>query len=246
MPVLVANSIVKAFSKYKRAIDLVSLTVERGEVLVVMGPSGSGKSTLIRTFNGLERLDEGDINILGIDLDPYSNDETIRKIRKRVGMVFQQFNLFPHLNALQNITLALRKVQGQEKNKAEKYAYSLLDQMGIKEHAFKFPRQMSGGEQQRVAIARTLALNPEIILFDEPTSALDPERVNEVLDAIKTLTKRGMTMIIVTHEIEFAKEAADKILFMDQGRVVESTTPEIFFTEAKHERSRKFLNQIRK
>ncbi len=243
---IIAKSLVKSFSQNKLALNDVSLEVQKGEVLVIMGPSGSGKSTLIRTFNGLERIDKGELNILGLRLNSFSNDEIIKKIRKRVGMVFQQFNLFPHLTVLSNITLAPIQVQNKDKKHAEKSAYELLVQMGIEEHAFKYPKQLSGGEQQRVAIARALALNPEIMLFDEPTSALDPERVNEVLDAIKSLAKKGMTMIIVTHEIEFAKEAADRVLFMDEGRVVEITTPEIFFTNAKNERSRRFLNQLSK
>ena len=224
----------------------VSLEVKKGEFLVVMGPSGSGKSTLIRTFNGLERINEGELKILGIPLTSAYEEKNIQIIRKSVGMVFQQFNLFPHLTVIQNITLAPIKVQKRQKKQAELNAIELLDQMGIKEHAFKYPSQLSGGEQQRVAIARALALKPKLLLFDEPTSALDPERVNEVLDVMKDLAKKGMTMIVVTHEVNFAKEVADRILFMDSGKVIETTSPEIFFNEAKNERSRKFLNQIRK
>ncbi|KGG24294.1 ABC transporter for amino acid [Prochlorococcus marinus str. SS35] len=212
-----------------------------------MGPSGSGKSTLIRTFNGLETFDSGELNVLGIQLSARNNDEhNIRRIRKRVGMVFQQFNLFPHLSILENITLAPIKVQKRRKIEAEAHAINLLSQMGIASHAKKYPSQLSGGEQQRVAIARALAMNPELLLFDEPTSALDPERVNEVLDAMKILAKRGMTMVVVTHEINFAKEVGDKVLFMDSGKVVETSSPEIFFANAQHKRSRQFLNQIKK
>ena len=238
------KQISKSFSKDLRALDKVSLQVEKGEVLVIMGPSGSGKSTLIRTFNGLESFDEGEIEVLGIPITSKHEEKNISLIRKRVGMVFQQFNLFPHLTVLDNVTLAPRQVKQLHKKDAEKKALDLLLSMGVLEQAKKFPNQLSGGEQQRVAIARALALNPELMLFDEPTSALDPERVHEVLDAIRRLAKGGMTMVIVTHEVNFAKEVSDRILFMDSGRVVEISTPDIFFQNAKQERSRKFLNQI--
>jgi len=245
-PIVVANNLTKSYTKGLRALDNVSLTVNQGKVLVVMGPSGSGKSTLIRTFNGLETFDSGELNVLGIKIDPTHDERKIKKIRRRVGMVFQQFNLFPHLSILDNITLAPINVQKRRKIEAEEYGMYLLTQMGVDLHAKKYPSQLSGGEQQRVAIARALALKPELLLFDEPTSALDPERINEVLDAMRRLAEQGMTMIVVTHEIGFAKEVSDQVLFMDSGKVIETSTPNIFFSNASHERSRKFLNQLDK
>tara|TARA_Y100001968_G_scaffold100714_1_gene90629 strand:+ start:4785 stop:5531 length:747 start_codon:yes stop_codon:yes gene_type:complete len=245
-PIVIAKNLTKSYTRGLLALDNVSLTVNQGKVLVVMGPSGSGKSTLIRTFNGLETFDKGEVNVLGIKIDRYHNERKIQRIRKRVGMVFQQFNLFPHLSILENITLAPIHVQKCRQIEAEEYGMYLLSQMGIDSHAQKYPSQLSGGEQQRVAIARALALKPELLLFDEPTSALDPERINEVLDAMRRLAKQGMTMIVVTHEIGFAKEVSDQVLFMDSGKVIETNTPDIFFSNAKHERSRKFLNQIDK
>ena len=245
-PIVIANNLTKSYTKGLRALDNVSLRVNQGKVLVVMGPSGSGKSTLIRTFNGLETFDSGELNILGIKIDPTHDERKIKKIRRRVGMVFQQFNLFPHLSILDNITLAPINVQKRRKIEAEEYGMYLLTQMGVDSHAKKYPSQLSGGEQQRVAIARALALKPELLLFDEPTSALDPERINEVLDAMRRLAEQGMTMVVVTHEIGFAKEVSDQVLFMDSGKVIETSTPNIFFSNASHERSRKFLNQLDK
>ena len=239
-----ATDLVKSYTPGLRALDGVSLDVTSGEVLVVMGPSGSGKSTLIRTFNGLETLDGGELDVLGVRLDAAHEERQVRAIRKRVGMVFQQFNLFPHLSIIDNISLAPIKVQKRSKAEADQRAIELLDQMGIREQARKYPAQLSGGQQQRVAIARALALDPEVMLFDEPTSALDPERVNEVLDAMRQLAQGGMTMVVVTHEIGFAREVADRVMFMDQGQVVETSDPETFFTNAKEERSRRFLNQM--
>ncbi len=239
-----AKGIIKTFGEGKKALDNVSLQVKKGEVLVVMGPSGSGKSTLIRTFNGLEEFEGGTLEILGMRLGTTHDEKIIRAIRRRVGMVFQQFNLFPHLSILENITLAPIKVQRRNRKEAESTAIELLQQMGIADQYRKFPSQLSGGQQQRVAIARALALEPEIMLFDEPTSALDPERVKEVLDAMRTLAIKGMTMVIVTHEIPFAREVADRVLFMDEGKVVETSPPENFFNNALEERSRKFLNQM--
>ena len=243
-PILVAKNLTKSYIKGLRALDDVSLTVNQGKVLVVLGPSGSGKSTLIRTFNGLETFDEGELKILGIKIDSSHDERKIQKIRRRVGMVFQQFNLFPHLSILENITLAPVHVQKRHQTEAEEFGMYLLSQMGIDSHAKKYPSQLSGGEQQRVAIARALALKPELLLFDEPTSALDPERIKEVLDAMRRLAEQGMTMIVVTHEIGFAKDVSDQVLFMDSGKVIEKSTPDIFFSNAKHERSRKFLNQL--
>ena len=239
-----ATELVKSYSQGVKALDGVSLEVKSGEVLVVMGPSGSGKSTLIRTFNGLESLDGGALDVLGERLDATHGERQVRAIRKRVGMVFQQFNLFPHLSILDNITIAPIKVQKRAKADAEQRAIELLDQMGIREQARKYPAQLSGGQQQRVAIARALALDPEVMLFDEPTSALDPERVKEVLDAMRQLAQGGMTMVVVTHELGFAREVADRVMFMDQGQVVETSDPQTFFTNAREERSRRFLNQM--
>ncbi len=244
--IIKASNIVKVYSKGLRALDDISMIVNKREVLVIMGPSGSGKSTLIRTFNGLETFNSGKLEIVGIPLDPDYDERNVREIRRRVGMVFQQFNLFPHLSILENITLAPIQVQKRNHIEAEEDAMYLLEQMGISQQAMKYPSQLSGGEQQRVAIARSLALKPELLLFDEPTSALDPERVNEVLDVIRTLAINGMTMVVVTHEISFAKEVADRVLFMDSGKVIETSPPDTFFYNAKHERSRRFLNQIEK
>ena len=243
---IVAKNIKKSYSKGMLALDDISLEVYKGKVLVVMGPSGSGKSTLIRTFNGLEKLDSGELDVLGIKIDSEYDQRKIQKIRKRVGMVFQQFNLFPHLSILENITLAPIHVQKRTPKDAEDYGIYLLNQMGIESQLNKFPSQLSGGQQQRVAIARALALRPELLLFDEPTSALDPERINEVLDEMRRLADQGMTMVIVTHEISFAREVADQVLFMDEGKVVELSPARDFFSNAKNERSRRFLNQLDK
>ena len=239
-----ATDLVKSYTPGLRALDRVSLEVKNGEVLVVMGPSGSGKSTLIRTFNGLERLDGGSLDVLGVRLDSASAEPQVRAIRRRVGMVFQQFNLFPHLSIIDNISLAPVKVQKRPKVEVAHRALELLEQMGIQEQAQKYPAQLSGGQQQRVAIARALALNPEVMLFDEPTSALDPERVKEVLDAMRQLASGGMTMVVVTHEIGFARDVADRVMFMEQGQVVETSDPATFFSAAREERSRRFLSQM--
>ena len=220
----------------------IDLTVKEREVVVVIGPSGSGKSTLIRCINRLEEHQEGDIIVDGIEL---TNDiGNIAEIRREVGMVFQQFNLFPHLTVLQNITLAQRQVRRRARQEAEEVAHSLLERVGIPEQADKYPGQLSGGQQQRVAIARALAMNPKIMLFDEPTSALDPEMIKEVLDVMKELAHSGMTMMVVTHEMGFAREVADRVIFMDSGRVVEIGTPEHFFEDPNHERTQLFLSQI--
>ena len=239
-----AIDLVKSYTPGQRALDGVGLEVISGEVLVVMGPSGSGKSTLIRTFNGLETLDSGRLDVLGMRLDASHDEREVRAIRQRVGMVFQQFNLFPHLSILDNITLAPIKVKKMSLSLAEQRAVDLLEQMGIAEQARKYPAQLSGGQQQRVAIARALALDPEVMLFDEPTSALDPERVKEVLDAMRQLARGGMTMVVVTHEIGFARDVADRVMFMDQGQVVETSDPVTFFSGAREERSRRFLSQM--
>ena len=218
------------------------MTVNRGEVVVVMGPSGSGKSTFIRTFNALEEYQQGKITIDGIEL---SHDlRNIETIRSEVGMVFQQFNLFPHLSVLQNVMLAPVWVRRWPKKKAEEVAMQLLERVGILEQAKKYPGQLSGGQQQRVAIARSLAMQPKIMLFDEPTSALDPEMVREVLDVMRNLAQTGITMVVVTHEVGFAREVADRIVLMDSGVLVEEAKPEEFFQNPKEERTRKFLSQI--
>lgn len=220
----------------------VNMKVREREVVVIIGPSGSGKSTLIRCINRLEEHQEGDIIVDGIRL---SNDlRNINAIRSETGMVFQQFNLFPHLTVMQNITLAQRFVRRRARRQAEEKAMELLNRVGIPEQAHKYPGQLSGGQQQRVAIARALAMDPKIMLFDEPTSALDPEMIKEVLDVMKELAVSGMTMLVVTHEMGFAREVADRVIFMDAGRIVEIGTPEHFFTNPQHERTQLFLSQI--
>ncbi len=220
----------------------VNLSIKKGEVLVILGPSGSGKSTFIRTINGLEDIQQGDIVIDEITL---SHDiKHIEAIRKETGMVFQQFNLFPHMTILKNITLAPIWVRKKPKKEAEKEALELLERVGIPEQANKYPGQLSGGQQQRVAIARALAMQPEIMLFDEPTSALDPEMIKEVLDVMKELAKSGMTMLVVTHEMGFAREVADRIVLFDNGEIVETGTPEALFDNPQHDRTKLFLSQI--
>ncbi|GAA6619840.1 amino acid ABC transporter ATP-binding protein [Scytonema sp. NUACC26] len=239
--IIIAQDVQKWYGKF-HVLRGVSLTVNRGEVVVLMGPSGSGKSTFIRTFNALEEYQQGRIEIDGIAL---TNDlRNIEAIRQEVGMVFQQFNLFPHLTVLQNITLAPIWVRKHSKVKAEEVAMQLLERVGILEQAQKYPGQLSGGQQQRVAIARSLAMQPKIMLFDEPTSALDPEMVREVLDVIKTLAADGMTMVVVTHEVGFAREVADRVVLMDGGLVIEEATPDEFFQNPQRDRTRKFLSQI--
>ena len=224
------------------ALKDINLKVGLQEVVVVIGPSGSGKSTLIRCINRLERHDEGSIIVDGIEL---SDDvRNIQEIRRETGMVFQSFNLFPHLTVLENITLAPRNVRGVPKAEAEAHAMELLERVKIPQQANKYPGQMSGGQQQRVAIARTLAMRPKVVLFDEPTSALDPEMVKEVLDTMQDLANDGMTMICVTHEMGFAREVADRVVFMADGEIVEVGSPEHFFTDPKEDRTKLFLSQI--
>nr|WP_277876147.1 amino acid ABC transporter ATP-binding protein [Trichocoleus sp. FACHB-262] len=241
MSMIVAEGVHKWYGKF-HVLRGASLTVERGEVVVIMGPSGSGKSTFIRTFNALEDYQKGRIEIDGIEL---SHDlRNIETIRQEVGMVFQQFNLFPHLTVVQNITLAPKWVRKWPKTKAEDVAMQLLERVGILEQAHKYPGQLSGGQQQRVAIARALAMQPKIMLFDEPTSALDPEMVREVLDVMRSLAESGMTMVVVSHEVGFAREVADRIILMDGGTLIESGTPTEFFQNPREERTRQFLAQI--
>ncbi|MGQ4646017.1 ATP-binding cassette domain-containing protein [Lyngbya aestuarii] len=241
--VIVAQEVHKWYSSNKfHVLRGVSMSVNKGEVVVVMGPSGSGKSTFIRTFNALEDYQRGQIIIDGIEL---SHDlRNIDAIRKEVGMVFQQFNLFPHLSVLKNVTLAPIWVRRWPKKRAEEVAMQLLERVGILEQAHKYPGQLSGGQQQRVAIARALAMQPKIMLFDEPTSALDPEMVREVLDTMRSLAETGMTMVIVTHEVGFAREVADRIVLMDSGVLVEQGHPQEFFQNPQEERTRQFLAQI--
>ncbi len=239
--VVIAENVHKWYGQF-HVLRGVSMNVNRGEVVVIMGPSGSGKSTFIRTFNALEEYQQGKITIDGIEL---SHDlRNIETIRREVGMVFQQFNLFPHLSVLQNVMLAPVWVRRWPKKKAEEIAMQLLERVGILEQAQKYPGQLSGGQQQRVAIARSLAMQPKIMLFDEPTSALDPEMVREVLDVMRNLAQTGITMVVVTHEVGFAREVADRIVLMDSGVLVEEATPEEFFRNPKEERTRKFLSQI--
>lgn len=241
-PVIIAENVEKWYDNNFHVLRGVSLTVTKGEVVVIMGPSGSGKSTFIRTFNALEPYQKGSIAIDGIKLS--YDVKNIEAIRREVGMVFQQFNLFPHLTVLQNVTLSPIWVRRWPKAKAEEVAMKLLERVGILEQASKYPGQLSGGQQQRVAIARALAMQPKIMLFDEPTSALDPEMVREVLDAMRTLAKSGMTMVCVTHEVGFAREVADRVVLMADGLLVEEATPEQFFNNPQEERSKKFLSQI--
>jgi general L-amino acid transport system ATP-binding protein len=240
-PILSVQDIQKWYGQFQVLKD-VTLDVHSQEVVVLMGPSGSGKSTLIRTFNGLETYQQGRIIIDGMELT--QNPKHLEAVRREVGMVFQQFNLFPHLSVLENITLAPLWVKRSPKLQAEEVALQLLERVGILEQAHKYPGQLSGGQQQRVAIARALAMQPKIMLFDEPTSALDPEMIKEVLDVMRSLAESGMTMVIVTHEVGFAREVAHRILLMDQGQIVEQATPEDFFLNPKEERSRQFLSQI--
>ncbi|MDO9083467.1 MAG: amino acid ABC transporter ATP-binding protein [Humidesulfovibrio sp.] len=216
--------------------------VERGEVLVICGPSGSGKSTLIRCVNRLEEYQKGTIFFDGRDIHERGSD--VNSLRAEIGIVFQQFNLYPHLTVLKNITLAPTKVRGMPRAEAEETALALLERVGIHDQAHKYPAELSGGQQQRVAIARALAMKPKALLFDEPTSALDPEMINEVLNVMKDLARDGMTMLCVTHEMGFAREVADRIIFMDGGEVVETGPPAEFFTNPTHERTRMFLKEI--
>ncbi|MBI9083432.1 MAG: amino acid ABC transporter ATP-binding protein [Desulfobacterales bacterium] len=225
-----------------RALVDVSTRVEAGEVVVVCGPSGSGKSTFLRCLNHLETANKGHIIIDGIDiLNPKTN---INKVRAEVGMVFQSFNLFPHKTVVDNVTLAQVVVRKRPKKEAREKAMALLEKVGIKDKANVYPDQLSGGQQQRVAIARALAMDPKVMLFDEPTSALDPEMIGEVLDVMKTLAKEGMTMVCVTHEMGFAREVADRVIFMDEGAIVEVGPPEHFFVNPTHDRTKLFLSQI--
>ena len=235
------SHVTKYYGRFK-ALDDVSLTIHRGEVVAVIGASGSGKSTLCRTVNRLEPIQEGEIEIDGIPLP--QEGKALAQLRAEVGMVFQSFNLFPHRTVLDNITLAPVKVRGIPRERAEARARELLARVGLEDQAGKRPSQLSGGQQQRVAIARALAMDPKVMLFDEPTSALDPEMINEVLDVIKDLASSGMTMLVVTHEMGFARSVADSVVFMDGGQIVEAGNPDEFFSSPRTERARDFLSKV--
>ncbi len=240
-PIIAARDVHKWYGNF-HALKGINMEVAKGEVIVIFGPSGSGKSTFIRTINRLEEHQRGEILVDGIELT--HDVRNIEAVRMETGMVFQQFNLFPHLTVIQNITLSPIQVRKWSKQKAEEIALQLLARVGIPEQANKFPGQLSGGQQQRVAIARALAMQPKIMLFDEPTSALDPEMIKEVLDVMVELAKSGMTMLVVTHEMGFARAVANRMFFFDQGQIVESGTPEEIFKAPKEERTKLFLSQI--
>ncbi len=231
----------KWFGKIHVLVD-INLQVKLGEVVVVCGPSGSGKSTLIRTINELEPIDKGKLVVDGMDLSDPKTD--INALRAEIGFVFQQFNLYPHLNVLRNITLAPIKIRGTQRREAELQAMALLERVGLAEKREAYPAQLSGGQQQRVAIARALAMKPKIMLFDEPTSALDPEMIGEVLAVMQDLARSGMTMIVVTHEMGFAREVSHRVVFIDQGKILEEAEPHEFFKNPKHERAQQFLKQV--
>lgn len=235
------NDIHKHFGKLN-VLNGITDYVEKGEVVVIIGPSGSGKSTYLRCINLMEQIDSGSILVDGEDITKPTTD--INKIRQKVGMVFQHFNLFPNMTVLENITLAPMKVKKLSLEEASEIAYSLLDKVGLRDKAKEYPNRLSGGQKQRIAIARALAMNPEVMLFDEPTSALDPEMVKEVLEVIKELAKEGMTMVIVTHEMGFAKEVGTRLLFMDEGKIIEEGNPVEVFEDPKQPRTQLFLSKV--
>jgi polar amino acid transport system ATP-binding protein len=244
--VIKARNVYKTFRtpdrrEVKALVDF-STDIEKGEVVVIIGPSGSGKSTFLRCLNRLDEIDSGEIIIDGVNI--YDKKVNINEIREEIGMVFQLFNLFPHKTVLENVTLAQQVVRKRNKQKATDVAQNLLHKVGISEKEKVYPSQLSGGQQQRVAIARALAMHPKIMMFDEATSALDPEMIGEVLDVMKTLAKEGMTMVVVTHEMGFAREVSDRVIFMEDGRIVEEGTAEHFFTNPTHDRTKLFLSQI--
>ncbi|GHD19400.1 amino acid ABC transporter ATP-binding protein [Tianweitania populi] len=240
-PIVRMVNVEKWFGEFQ-ALRNISLDVHKGEKIVLCGPSGSGKSTLIRCINQLEKIEQGKIRVNGIELT--EGKQNVETIRQEVGMVFQQFNLFPHLTVLENCMLAPTKVRKASKADAAATAMRFLERVKIPEQAEKYPAQLSGGQQQRVAIARALCMSPKIMLFDEPTSALDPEMVNEVLDTMTDLAQEGMTMVVVTHEMGFARKVADRVIFMDRGEIVETADPETFFTSPQQERTKTFLGQV--
>ena len=227
-----------------QALKGISVDIKQGEIIVILGPSGSGKSTFIRTLNRLQPHDSGRVIVDGIEINEDTTVADLKRVRSEIGFVFQQFELFPHLTVLENVALAPQKFKGMSKREAEEIANKLLERVGIPEQSHKYPSALSGGQQQRVAIARALAMDPKIMLFDEPTSALDPEMIKEVLDVMIALAKRDITMIVVTHEMGFAKEVADRAILFDEGELVEEGPPDTFFTEPKHRRTKQFLEQI--
>ena len=241
-PILKFDRVSKHYPNGVHALKEVSFEVREGEFLSIIGPSGSGKSTFIRCLNRLEPIQRGDILIEGTSI--YDKKLKLNELRTEVGMVFQQFNLYPHLTVLDNVTLAPTKVRNMPKGEAISLARDLLARVGIESQALKYPVELSGGQQQRVAIARALAMQPKVMLFDEPTSALDPEMINEVLNVMKDLARDGMTMLCVTHEMGFAREVADRVIFIDHGVILEESPPDVFFTNPKHERTRAFLKEI--
>jgi ABC-type polar amino acid transport system ATPase subunit len=240
--IILVDKISKTFPNGVKALTDFSAEIRRGEVVVIIGPSGSGKSTFLRCLNGLEEIDSGTIEVDGLPLD--DNKKNRLEIRKEVGMVFQLFNLFPHMTVLENVSLAQRRVRKKTKSEAERNSMDLLVKVGIADKADSYPGQLSGGQQQRVAIARALAMMPKVMLFDEATSALDPEMIGEVLEVMKKLANEGMTMVCVTHEMGFAREVSDRVIFMENGCIVEVGTAEHFFTDPAEERTRLFLSQI--
>jgi polar amino acid transport system ATP-binding protein len=239
-PMIEVRNLYKSFGKLE-VLRGVSLTVSRGEVVVIIGPSGSGKSTFLRCLNYLETPTSGQILLDGVEVDPKKN---LRQVRQEMGMVFQNFNLFPHMKVLENVTLAPRKVLGIEPQEAERKARALLGKVGLADKADSFPDELSGGQRQRVAIARALAMEPQVMLFDEPTSALDPEMIGEVLDVMKQLAQEGRTMLVVTHEMGFAREVGDRVIFMDEGLIVEEGPPQEVFSHPKQARTQEFLSKI--
>jgi arginine/lysine/histidine transport system ATP-binding protein len=239
--VIKVKNLHKKFGKL-HVLNGIDINIEKGEVVVVIGPSGSGKSTFLRCLNLLELPTEGEIIFEGVNIT--SKENNINKQRQKMGMVFQQFNLFPHLTVLDNITLGPRKVKNLSDLEAEKIAYSLLQRVGLEDKAKSYPGQLSGGQKQRIAIVRALAMSPDVMLFDEPTSALDPEMVGEVLDVMKKLATEGMTMVVVTHEMGFAKEVGSRVLFMDEGKILEEAPPAELFSNAKHDRTKEFLSKV--
>ncbi|HZF59284.1 MAG TPA: amino acid ABC transporter ATP-binding protein [Rubrobacter sp.] len=241
MSIIEFRGVDKFFGDFQ-VLEDINFSVDEGEVVVVIGPSGSGKSTLLRCINGLEEISSGELIVDGMHVGHDKTD--LNKLRTEIGMVFQQFNLYPHMSVADNIKLAPVKVKGVSKSEADERCERLLERVGIPEQANKYPESLSGGQQQRVAIARGLAMEPKIMLFDEPTSALDPEMINEVLEAMADLARGGMTMVVVTHEMGFARRVADRVVFMDEGRIVEVGPPEHFFEHPEHDRTKRFLNQI--
>ncbi|WP_311406802.1 amino acid ABC transporter ATP-binding protein [Liquorilactobacillus uvarum] len=242
MAMMEINKLGKVFNAHK-VLDDIDLNVEKGDVIAIIGPSGAGKSTFLRCLIDLERRDSGSVNIDGVELNP-DDKKCVEKVQAKMGMVFQSFNLFPHMTVLKNVMIAPVRVKKAEKREVEKKARELLKKVGLSDRVDYYPSQLSGGQQQRVAIARALAMNPELMLFDEPTSALDPELVGEVLKVMKDLADDGMTMVVVTHEMGFAREVANKVIFMEKGKIIESGTPKEIFFAPKTERTKEFLKKV--